>query len=52
MKLMNVQIGFIAGNGAKLSPNNSRTQGIAEQRYTASMQTGQDQQTIKQPFTM
>jgi len=33
-----------AGNGAKLPPHNSGTQGIAEQRYIASMQTGQDKQ--------
>jgi len=40
-----------AGNGAKLPPNNAGTQGIAEQQYVASMQTGQDRQQNKQPFT-
>ena len=37
-----------AGDGARWPPNNSGTQGIAEQRYTASMHTGQDQQATKQ----
>jgi len=40
-----------AGNGAKLPLNNSGTQGIAEQQYIASMQTGQDRQQKKQLFT-
>ena len=33
---------------AKLPPNNSGTQGIAEHRCIASMQTGQDRQQNKQ----
>ena len=33
-----------AGNGAKLLPNKSGTQGIAEQQNMACMQTGQDTQ--------
>jgi len=43
-KLMYVKSDLSAGNGAKLPPNNSGTQGIAEQQYIASMQTGQDKQ--------
>lgn len=48
------QLDLSVGNGARLPPKDSCTEGIAEQQYKTSMQTGQEkQQTIvcKQLFT-